>query len=76
MPLCESVLDWLRAHDNWKQFANEHDYITHLSNVGSAYDDKMRADRRDNTHHRTTDHRIQLNKMKLLLDRHDLKVNQ
>lgn len=76
MPLCQDVLDWLRAHDTWNQHSSAEQFITILGNQDAEYQEKLRAARRDNTHHRTMDHKRQLQKAKNLIDQHDLEVNQ
>jgi hypothetical protein len=76
MPLCPDVLDWLRAHDCWNQTKTAEQLVTELRNKDEAYQEKLKQDRRDNTHHRTMDNKRQLLKMKHLMDQHNLEVNQ
>lgn len=76
MPLCDDVLTWLRAHDTWSQHSSAEQFVTVLRNKDEEYQNKLREERRDNTHHRTLDGKRQLQKAKNLMDQHDLQVNQ
>jgi hypothetical protein len=76
MPLCQDVLDWLRAHDTWTQTKTLDQCLLEMSNRFEAYQNKLKRERRDNTRRVTLEHKPQLLKMKHLIDQHDLKVNQ
>ena len=76
MPLCDDILDWLRAHDTWSQHSTSEQFITVLANQDLDYKEKLRAIRRANTRHATLDGKIQIQKAKNLIDQHSLEVNQ
>lgn len=76
LPLSPDILDWLRANDTWAQHSSAGQMITILANQDAAYQERLKEERRDNTHHRTLDHKRQIQKAKNLMDQHDLKVNQ
>lgn len=76
LPLSNEVLDWLRAHDTWNQHSSVEQFLTILNNQGTEYQEKLRKERREYTHHRTTDNRRQLAKAFHLIQQHDLKINR
>jgi hypothetical protein len=76
MPLGTDVLDWLRAHDTWNQHSSADRFIKILSNQDEDYKEKLKAQRRDNTHHRTLDGKRQLLKAFHLIQQHDLVPNK
>ncbi len=77
MPLCDAVLDDLRASDTWSKYGSVEQYATETDNAAAA----MRAEQQrkvDALYHETTkDHRAQLAKAWTLIQRHDTaRVNQ
>jgi hypothetical protein len=76
MPLCESVLEWLRKNDTWNNHGSAEMFVGALATQDAQYQQKLAAERRDNTHRTTLENRRQLLKMKHLADQHSLKINQ
>lgn len=76
MPLCQQVLDWFRANDRWNQTLSTDQLITELRNKDEAYQEKLKADRRDNTRHATQSNKRQLLQMYHLIQQHNLEINQ
>jgi hypothetical protein len=68
MPLCDVVLDKIKASDVWAQFGNAQNFERYLQKLDDANQEKLRKDRRENTIHVTKDNRVTLNKAQSLLD--------
>lgn len=75
-PLGQDVIDWFRANDVGSKYDSAEKLVTDLAIKDEANREKMRLDRKDNTHHATLDGKRQLLKMKHLIDQHDLEPNQ
>lgn len=71
MPLCDQVLDWFRKNDVGCQFNSPDAFVDHLTRLETEARAKLKEERRQNTVNNRKDHRVQINKFKMLLDRHD-----
>lgn len=74
--LGQDVIEWFKANDVGSKYDKAQHLLADLTAKEEANREKMRLDRKDNTHHRTLDHKRQLLKMKALADKHSLDVNQ
>lgn len=77
MPLCQQVLDELKASDAWSAFGNEENFSRHYDN--EAVEDEARRERQIDALYReaSADNRRQLLKAYDLTQRHDVhRVNQ
>lgn len=68
MPLCDQVLDKLKAADVWTQFGGAANLERHLQALDDANQAKLRRDRKENTEHVTRDNRVTLNQAASLVD--------
>jgi len=75
-PLGQDVIDWFRANDKGSEYKSADALIADLTKKDEDNREKMRLERKDNTHHVTLDHKRQLLKMKHLIDQHSLEPNQ
>lgn len=72
MPLCQDVLDWLRAHDTGSKFKSADEYIKHLNEQEAAERERIQQALERDKEHNSRDHRVQLNQLHMLIQRHDL----
>lgn len=68
MPLCDQVLDKLKASDTWTQYGSAEGLINHLQSLDDANQAKLRRERKENTEHVTRENRVTLNKAASLAD--------
>lgn len=76
VPLTEQTLDKLRSMDMWKKYGSPEKMLAALEAEEQVQNDKIQRDQREDIEHCGKDGRVQLNKMKQLVETHNLTINK